>query len=78
MKRLCAAFHDAGPDFWRRFQACPLNERQRKVVNLLLDAHDLCGRTASSKYPAMAKANRSTACPGLELENCGKILNSRC
>lgn len=60
---------DAGLDrvlaktaFWRRFQACPLNERQRKVVNRLLDAGEtFAGGLTTRKYAAMTKTSRATA-----------------
>ena len=48
--------------FWRRFAACPVNERQRKVLNRLLDAGEtFVGGLTTRKYAAMTKASRATA-----------------
>ena len=70
--------------FWQRFAACPVNERQRKVVNRLLDAGDAFeGGLTTRKYAAMTKTSRATAYRdiaalaawGMVLENPGQGRN---
>jgi len=50
-------------EFWQRHRAAPLNERQRKVVNRLLDAGKggFQGGLTTRKYVSMAKVSRATA-----------------
>jgi Fic family protein len=45
--------------FWERIQEVPLNERQRLIVNRLLDGFE--GRLTSSKYATLAKCSQDTA-----------------
>lgn len=45
--------------FWDKFGAAPLNERQRKVVTLLLDGLD--GKLTTSKYAKLTKCSQDTA-----------------
>lgn len=49
--------------FWLRFQNCDLNERQRKVMNRLLDAgpNGFEGNMNTRKYMNMTKTSRATA-----------------
>lgn len=49
--------------FWQRFGHVVLNERQRKVVNLLLNAGMGCfaGGLTTRKYVSIAKTSRATA-----------------
>jgi Fic family protein len=49
--------------FWQHFGHVPLNERQRKVVNLLLSAGmgGFEGGLTTRKYVSIAKASRATA-----------------
>ena len=70
--------------FWQRFAACPVNERQRKVVNRLLDAGETFeGGLTTRKYAAMTKTSRATAYRdiaelaawGMVVENPGKGRN---
>lgn len=50
-------------EFWRRFGAVPLSERQRKVLNKLLDAgpDGFEGGMTNRKYVGMTKTTRATA-----------------
>lgn len=50
-------------EFWRRFGAVPLSERQRKVLNKLLDAgqEGFEGGLTNRKYVGMTKTTRATA-----------------
>lgn len=54
-------------EFWRRHQAIQFSERQRKVVNRLLDAGPEAldggfeGGITTRKYLGMTKASRATA-----------------
>jgi len=50
-------------EFWRRFGDVPLSERQRKVLNKLLDAGPggFEGGLTNRKYVGMTKATRATA-----------------
>lgn len=45
--------------FWERFAANPLNERQIKVVNRLLDGFD--GKLTTSKWAKLTKCSQDTA-----------------
>ncbi|CAN0625155.1 protein of unknown function [Burkholderia multivorans] len=45
--------------FWQRWATTPLNERQVKLLNCLLDGFD--GKLTSSKWAAIAKCSRDTA-----------------
>ncbi len=45
--------------FWQRWAATPLNERQIKVLNRLLDGFD--GKLTSSKWAAISKCSADTA-----------------
>ncbi|MBS0346651.1 MAG: Fic family protein [Proteobacteria bacterium] len=45
--------------FWQRWAATPLNERQVKVLNRLLDGFE--GKLTSSKWAAIAKCSADTA-----------------
>ncbi len=45
--------------FWRRFASTPMNERQVKLLNRLLDGFD--GKLTSSKWAAIAKCSPDTA-----------------
>jgi Fic family protein len=46
--------------FWEKFAAAKLNDRQRKVINRLLDG-DFEGRLRSSKWAALTKSSQDTA-----------------
>jgi Fic family protein len=45
--------------FWETFKDRPLNERQRKVINRLLDGFE--GKLTSSKWAALTKSSPDTA-----------------
>ena len=45
--------------FWDRFADTPLNERQRKVLNRVLNGFE--GKVTSSKYAKLAKTSQDTA-----------------
>jgi len=45
--------------FWRRFAGTPMNERQVKLVNRMLDGFE--GKLTTSKWAAMAKCSPDTA-----------------
>jgi Fic family protein len=45
--------------FWERIQGVPLNERQRLVLNRLLDGFE--GKLTTSKYAKLAKCSQDTA-----------------
>lgn len=53
----------AKADFWRRHAHVPLSERQRKVVNKILDAGPggFEGGLTTRKYASMARVSRATA-----------------
>lgn len=53
----------AKADFWQRFNQTAMNERQRKVVNRLLDAGqgEFQGGLTTRKYVSLAKTSRATA-----------------
>ncbi len=44
---------------WERINAEPVNDRQRKIVNLLLDGFE--GKLSTSKYAKLAKCSEDTA-----------------
>ncbi len=50
--------------FWERIQALPLSERQRLVLNKLLDGFD--GKLTTSKYATLAKCSHDTALRDIE------------
>jgi Fic family protein len=54
---LASVLHKAR--FWEKFGAEPLNDRQIKVLNRLLDGFE--GRLSSSKWAALAKCSQDTA-----------------
>lgn len=45
--------------FWEKHREAPLNERQRLVINRLLDSFD--GKLTSSKWAKLAKTSSDTA-----------------
>lgn len=45
--------------FWKRFQSVAINDRQRLVLNRLLDGFD--GKLTTSKYAKLAKCSQDTA-----------------
>ena len=45
--------------FWEAFAEVPLNERQRKIINCLLDKFE--GKLTSSKWAKLAKCSQDTA-----------------
>src|SRR5262249_50035463 len=45
--------------FWERIQNVPLNDRQRLVLNRLLDGFE--GKLTTSKYAKLAKCSQDTA-----------------
>jgi len=53
----------AKADFWQRFSQITMNERQRKVVNRLLDtgAGQFQGGLTTRKYVSLTKTSRATA-----------------
>lgn len=61
IKAVAKAF--AKPSFWQHFGHIPLSERQRKVVNLLLNAGigGFEGGLTTRKYVSIAKTSRATA-----------------
>ncbi|MCK9265400.1 Fic family protein [bacterium] len=50
-------------DFWTKFSQTTLNERQKKVINRLLEAgpNNFIGGLTTRKYVAMVKVSRATA-----------------
>ncbi len=44
---------------WQRINQTPVNERQRKVINRMLD--DFKGHLTTSKYAKLAKCSNDTA-----------------
>jgi len=46
-------------DFWQRYAATPLNERQRKVLNRFLDGFE--GKLTARKWSSIAKCSMPTA-----------------
>jgi Fic family protein len=53
------AFVSRKARFWERFARESINERQRKVLNRMLDGFD--GKLTSSKWAAMTKSSQDTA-----------------
>jgi Fic family protein len=45
--------------FWKRFQSASLNDRQRLVLNRMLDGFD--GKLTTSKYAKLVKCSQDTA-----------------
>jgi Fic family protein len=56
-KTLAIVFQKA--DFWKRHSAAPLNDRQRDIVNRLLDGFE--GKLTSSKWATIEKCSPDTA-----------------
>jgi Fic family protein len=56
-KTLAVVFKKA--DFWKKHSSAPLNERQRDILNRLLDGFD--GKLTSSKWAAIEKCSPDTA-----------------
>jgi Fic family protein len=56
-KILAAVFRKA--DFWKKHAAAPLNDRQRDILNRLLDGFE--GKLTSSKYATIEKTSPDTA-----------------
>jgi Fic family protein len=54
---LAAVFRKA--EFWKKHAIAPLNERQRDILNRLLDGFE--GKLTSSKYAIIAKTSPDTA-----------------
>ena len=54
---LAAVFRKA--EFWQKHRAAPINERQRDMLNRLLDGFE--GKLTSSKYAAIEKTSPDTA-----------------
>jgi Fic family protein len=50
-------------DFWRRFAQVSINERQRKVINTLLNAgkDEFLAKMSTRQYSSIAKVSRATA-----------------
>ena len=46
-------------DFWNKHSKTIINERQRKLINKLLDGFD--GKLTSSKWAKIAKCSKDTA-----------------
>jgi Fic family protein len=46
--------------FWNQFNEQPVNDRQRKILNLLIDGH-FKGKLTSSKYAKICKCSPDTA-----------------
>jgi Fic family protein len=44
---------------WERINTAPVNDRQRKILNLLLDGFE--GKLSSSKYAKLGKCSEDTA-----------------
>jgi Fic family protein len=61
--------------FWERVQVIPLNERQRLVLNRLLDGFD--GKLTTSKYAKLARCSPDTALRDiLPLVECGILVRN--
>ena len=56
-KTLAIVFQKA--DFWKKHSAAPLNDRQRDIVNRLLDGFE--GKLTSSKWALIEKCSPDTA-----------------
>jgi Fic family protein len=60
--------------FWETFAATPLNDRQRKVVNRLLDGFE--GKLTTSKYAKLTDCSQDTALRDiLSLVDCGILMH---
>jgi Fic family protein len=46
-------------DFWKKYGASTMNERQKQLVNKLLDGFD--GKITTSKWAKIAKCSHDTA-----------------
>jgi Fic family protein len=46
-------------EVWEKLANVPLNERQRKIINLLLDGFE--GKSTTSKWAKIAKCSQDTA-----------------
>ena len=58
--------------FWQRWAGTPMNERQMKLLNRLLDGFE--GKLTSSKWAAIAKCSPDTALRDInELMNLGVL-----
>jgi Fic family protein len=61
---IASVLHKA--EIWQRINhSPPINERQRKVINLLLDGLD--GNLSTSKYAKLAKCSTDTALRDIKL-----------
>ncbi len=61
--------------FWQRWAGVPLNDRQIKLINRLLDGFD--GKLSSSKWAAIAKCSQDTALRDIsELLTLGVLMKS--
>lgn len=61
--------------FWRQWADTPMNERQIKLLNILLDGID--GKLTTSKWAAIAKCSQDTALRDIkELLECGVLVRS--
>ena len=61
--------------FWERAQSIPLNDRQRRVLNRLLDGFE--GNLTTSKYAKLAKCSQDTALRDiLLLVECGVLVRN--
>jgi Fic family protein len=56
-KTLAAVFQK--PDFWKKFAAAKINQRQRDILNRLLDGFE--GKLTSSKWALIEKCSPDTA-----------------
>jgi Fic family protein len=56
-EKLSAVLHKA--NLWQRINPYPVNDRQRKVINRMLD--DFEGHLTTSKYATLAKCSNDTA-----------------
>jgi Fic family protein len=61
--------------FWQRWAATPLNERQVKLLNRLLDGFE--GKLTSSKWAAIAKCSPDTPCATSMTCLCGVCCGNR-
>jgi Fic family protein len=61
--------------FWEAIAGVPLNERQRRVINRLLDGFE--GKLTTSKYAKLAKCSQDTALRDiLPLVECGILIKN--
>ena len=51
-------------EFWENNKEIPINERQRKIINRLLDGFE--GKLTSSKWAKLAKCSSDTALRDIE------------